>query len=232
MLLYLSFAFRYTVADRYAFFIPFYCVLAILMGRAVAYVQILPQGRVLSYIVLGLCLLPGPVYALAPSLVRHLDIELGTRGDVPFRDDAAYFLTPWKRGEQGAERFASTVLSEVGPGAVIYADTITAGPLLVLQQIQGIRPDVKIVSPIAVSPGAPELNETSVDRLVRAVPVYVTSTRPGNSPAFMLKNYQMQRSGLLWQVQTPLSRAAKGRNLCPDCVGIELPPGPAVARVE
>jgi hypothetical protein len=232
MLLYLTFAFRYTVADRYAFFIPLYCLIAILIGRAVAYVQTLSRHRVLSYMVLVFTLLPGPVYALTPSLVRHLDIELGTRGDVPFRDDIAYFLIPWKWGEQGPERFASTVLEQVSPDAIVYADTTTAGPLLVLQQTQGLRADVKIISPIASSPGAPVLDEESVDRLVQDVPVYVTSKRPGNSPAFMLKNYRMQKSGLLWRVHAPSSRCHKGQNICPDCVDIKAQTGPADARVE
>jgi hypothetical protein len=232
MLLYLIFAFRYTVVDRYAFFIPFYCLTAILMGRAVLYLQTLSQGRILSYGVLVLTLLPAPVYALTPSLVRHLNIELGTRGDVPFRDDIAYFLTPWKRGEQGAERFASTVLEQVDSEAIIYADTTTAGPLLVLQQSQGLRRDVSIVSPMAASPGAPVLDEASVDRLVQAVPVYVTSRRPGNSPVFMLKDYRLQKSGLLWRVHVPLSRCHKGQDMCPNCVDIKAQTGPAVARVE
>ena len=232
MLLYLAFAFRYTVADRYAFFIPLYCLIAILIGRAVAHVQALSQRRVLSYAVLLFSLLPGPLYALTPSLVRHLDIELGTRGDVPFRDDVAYFLTPWKRGEQGAERFASTVLEQVSPEAIIYADTTTAGPLLVLQQTQRLRADVRIVSPMAISPGAPVLDEASVERLVQDFPVYVTSKQPGTCPAFILKNYRMQKSGLLWRAHVPLSRFDKARNQCPEYVDIEAQTGPAVARVE
>lgn len=204
MLLYLVFAFRYTVPDRYAFFIPFYCLVAILMGRGVAQMQTLSQRRILSYVVLALALLPAPVYALAPSVAHRLDIELGTRGDVPFRDDAAYFLQPWKRGEQGPERFATEALAQVTPAAVIYADTTTAGPLLMTQQTQGLRADVKIISPMASSPGAPILNKASVARLLQDRAIYVTSTRPGNCPDFLLENYQMYRLGLLWRVSSPL----------------------------
>ena len=32
LLLYCAFAFRYTVPDRYAFFIPFYCLVSLLIG--------------------------------------------------------------------------------------------------------------------------------------------------------------------------------------------------------
>jgi len=232
MLLYLAFAFRYTVPDRYAFFIPFYCLVAILIGRAVAHAQTLSRHRALSCTVLVFALLPGPVYAVTPALVRHLNIELGTRGDVPFRDDVAYFLVPWKRGEQGPERFASTVFQQVSPEAIIYADTIAAGPLLVLQQTQGLRPDVRIVSPMASSPGAPVLDEASIDRLAQDFPVYVTSPKPGNCPAFMLKDYRMQRSGLLWQLRLPLPRSARKGNRQPECADVETQTSPSVARAK
>ena len=60
--LYLIFAFRYTVADRYVFFLPFYCLVAVLIGLGADALLERYSRRAVAFAVLVLALLP-----LAPT---------------------------------------------------------------------------------------------------------------------------------------------------------------------
>jgi hypothetical protein len=200
VVLFFVFAFRYTVPDRYGFFIPFYCVASILTGAG-AYVAVRHINRkAFSYLILFFSLLPVPVYAYAPSLAAKMQLDLGTRGDIPYRDDYKYFLQPWKTGYDGAERFAQQALEAVENNAVIYADSTTVAPLLYVQEVKGARPDVKIVSGTAKSKDAPRFDKTTIERLLQDGPIYVVSPKPGYCPAFVLDNYELVQAGLLWRV--------------------------------
>lgn len=198
--LFLLFAFRYTVADRYAFFIPFYCVVAAVIGLGAHEILSRVQGKVLPYAIAAFSLLPIGVYAAAPALAQRAKLRIGTRQDVPYRDDYAYFLRPWKTGYTGAERFATQALAAVENGAVIWADITTVAPLLYAQEIKGLRPDVQIVSTIASTPGAPVIGEQTITELLAEHPIYVVSRTPGYCPAFILKSCRLAEAGVLWRV--------------------------------
>jgi hypothetical protein len=197
LVLYFAFAFRYTVADRYAFFIPFYTVQARVPHKATPYA-------------IALCsLLPVAVYAAAPALAERMELPIGTRGDIVYRDDYEYFLRPWKTGDGGAERFAAEALAGVEPNAIICADTTTVGPLLYVQEVKGVRPGVRVVTGIISSRGAPPYNRELLELLIDAQPVYVTSIRPGYCPSFVRENYTPTKAGVLWRVDKPASSATR-----------------------
>jgi hypothetical protein len=197
--LFFLFAFRYTVPDRYAFFIPFYCLVSILTGFG-AFVWTQKNLKVPAFWVLLFCILPVGVYAALPSLAGKIQLNIGTRNDIPYRNDYEYFLRPWKTGYKGAEQFAEEALSSVEDGAVIYADNTTVGPLLYLQEVKGKSPDVKIVSGSINSKDAPGFNEQTIEQLLKAGQVYVVSNKSGYCPEFVLDNYNLIRAGILWQV--------------------------------
>lgn len=199
-LVYFIFAFRYTVPDRYAFFIPFYVLTALATGRAVHWLLGRTRERGLRAAMILASLLPVGVYGLLPPALEALDLKLPTRGDVPFRHDPSYFLTPWKMHDQGARRFAVRALDAVGPEAVVFADLTTAPPLLLLQQLETYRTDVHIVSAVAASPQSPPFNQASLADLVAQRPVYVVSRQPGYCPDFVLAHFDLVRSGVLWRV--------------------------------
>jgi hypothetical protein len=194
------FAFRYNVPDRYAFFIPFYCLVSILTGFGANVLWNQKHLKIPAFLVLFFCILPAGVYAALPSLAEKMQLNIGTRNDVPYRDDYEYFLRPWKTGYKGAELFANEALSTVDNGAVIYADATTIGPLLYLQQVKGKRPDVKIVSGTVNSKDAPKFDEQTIRQLLKAGQVYVVSNKPGYCPGFVLDNYNLIRAGILWRV--------------------------------
>ncbi|MFC1604482.1 protein O-mannosyl-transferase family [Planctomycetota bacterium] len=198
--LFFLFAFRYIVPDRYAFFIPFYCLVSILIGLGMDTLRSQKYLKVPVFLILLFCILPVGVYVAAPTLARKMQLNLGTRNDISHRDDYGYFLRPWKTGYKGAELFANEALDLPGNNAVIYADTTTVGPLLYLQEVKGKRPDVKIVSSTINSKDAPKFNEQTIGQLLEAGPVYVVSPRPEYCPQFVLNHYDFTRVGILWQV--------------------------------
>lgn len=199
--LFFAFAFRYTVPDRYAFFIPFYCTVAIFMGTGTYILQQHINIRYFVPAVLIFGLLPVNVYAVGPILAAKMKLNIGTRSDIPYRDDYAYFLQPWKTGYTGAEKFADNIFNTVDKDAVIYADSTTVPPLLYTQEVRGIRPDVKIISGTVNSKDSPKLNEHTIGQLLRERSIYIVSPKPGYCPAFILEDYELSRTDILWKVE-------------------------------
>lgn len=199
-ILFFVFAFRYTVSDRYAFFIPFYCAASVFIGLGVHLFQSRTSSRVFGILVSVFSVLPVGVYIVAPTLVEKMQFNIGTRGDIPYRDDYKYFLQPWRTGDKGAERFAEEALETKEKDSVIYADLTTVGPLLYVQEVKGKRPDVKIVSSVIKSENAPGFDEQTIEQLLKEGAVYVVSRRPRYCPAFVLDNYDLVPAGVLWRV--------------------------------
>lgn len=198
----LAFAFRYTVPDRYAFFIPFYVMVSLLVGwGAHAVLASTGHARWVARGMVVAALVPVAVYAAAPWVARKAGVQIATRGDVPYRDDLSFFLVPWKTSYAGADRFAAEALGSAAPHAVIYADLTTLGPLLVTQQTRGIRPDVAIVNPVVPRPESPPWSAQVLPGLLETRPVYVVSCKSGYCPQFMLAGYDLVRAGLLWRVR-------------------------------
>jgi hypothetical protein len=200
IVLFFVFAFRYTVPDRYAFFMPFYCMVSILIGVGTYFLQMRIKNKAFVPLVLLFGLLPVGVYAVAPALAKKAQFDIGTRNEISYREDYKYFLQPWKTGYDGAEKFADEALSFVEKNAVIYADVTTVGPLLYAQEVKGKRPDVKIVSGTVNSKDSPRFDEQSIEKLLQQRSVYVVSAEPGYCPAFMLDNYELKRVGILWRM--------------------------------
>jgi hypothetical protein len=105
LILYFVFAFRYTVPDRYAFFIPFYCIVSLLIGLGV-YQYLAGSGGITANLFVIFCLVVVPVYYMAPKIAEKLDIKIGSGREIEYRNNETYFLWPWKIGYKGAERFA------------------------------------------------------------------------------------------------------------------------------
>ncbi|MCK4305711.1 MAG: DUF2723 domain-containing protein [Candidatus Eisenbacteria sp.] len=199
--LYFLFAFRYTVADRYAFFLPFYCFAALLIGFGADLFLRRHKSKALAIIVLVVALLPIPIYSIAPSVARKAYPPLGQRRQRPYRDEYAYFLKPWKMNCLSAERFAKDALLRVEEGAVIYAFPTDVHTLLYAQEVQGIRPDVRIVSSFDKSPHAPAFNANSVAELIRdETAIYVVTPAAGYCPDFLRDTYEFVKAGSIYRV--------------------------------
>jgi len=201
--LYFVFAFRYTVPDRYVFFLPFYCFAAVLIGLGVDVILRRYDRKTLVFVVLAFALLPISTYFITPAVARRMYKSLGQRRQRPYRDEYIYFLQPWKRGYRGAERFANEALDIVEKNAVIYADPTTVHALLYVQEVKGKRRDVKIVSGYDSSENAPTFAEDTFKQLMEDSAVYVVSALKGYCPQFLLEKYEFEQAGVLWKVVVP-----------------------------
>jgi hypothetical protein len=200
IVLFFIFAFRYNVPDRFAFFLPFYCMVSVFAGLGAYFFLEQINRKVFVVLVLLFSFLPVAVYAVAPAWAEKMQFNLGTRNNVPYRNDYKYFLQPWKTGYRGAERFADEALDAVENNAIIFADSTTVAPLLLVQEIKGRRPDVKVVSGVISSKDAPSFNEHTVEQLLKYRTVYVVSRQAEYCPSFILDNYNLVQVGHLWRV--------------------------------
>jgi hypothetical protein len=177
------------VQDRYAFFIPFYCLACILFGIGFDLLIKLPNRKNIAYVVFILALLPIPVYIIAPVAAEKMQFKLPTRGDIPYRNDYRWFLQPWKTGYRGTERFADEVFSELESGAVVYADSTMVYPLLYAQQVKGKRADIRIISQSASSEGLPLLVEKPLEAWLLEGEVFAVSPVGGS-----------KGTGIVWKI--------------------------------
>jgi hypothetical protein len=189
LILFFVFAFRYTVPDRYAFFIPFYCLVSVLAGVGFNLLIVQSNRKVLCWLVFIFVLLPIPVYIYAPAIAEKQKFNISTRADIPYRNDYVWFLRPWKTGYKGAEEFAEEVFEELRPEAVVYGDNTMVYPLLYVQEVKGQRADIKIISRYAGSEGVPLLSEKSIEQWLAETDVYAVSPVGG-----------IRGQGVVWKV--------------------------------
>lgn len=201
LILFFVFAFRYTVPDRYAFFMPFYCLAAVLTGVGThLFFRRYPQ-KGYAILILVLALLPLVAYKYVPVFAEKAEVNLGIKRTIPYRNDYIWFLQPWKTGYNDPEQFAKEALAGVEKEAIIIADGTTVYPLWYVQRFKETASDVKVVSnhesyenPI-MFPAADTISKLLTER-----PVYVVSPVEGYCPKFLMKRYEFEKSGVLWKV--------------------------------
>lgn len=201
LLLFFFFAFRYTVPDRYAFFLPFYCVASVFIGVGMHVFLKRYSHKSYAILIFAFALIALPVYEFVPLAAERLKINLGTKRTIPYRNDYTHFLRPWQGGDEGPALFAREALSMVEEGGIIIADSTTVCPLWYVQEIEGVRPDAKVVSwhksyknPIAV-PTADTIGELMAER-----GVYVVSPVAGYCPDYLLEGYDFIKTGPIYRV--------------------------------
>ncbi len=201
LVLFFVFAFRYTIPDRYAFFIPFYCVVSILIGVGMhLFFQRYPQ-KLYAILIFLFALLPLAVYKFVPIAAENLKVNLGMKRTIPYRNNYTHFLQPWKRASSGPELFANEALGSVEKEAIIIADGTTVYPLWYVQEVKGTAPDVKIVSTHGSyeSPITFPTKDT-IGKLVAERAVYVVSPVAGYCPDYLLKYYDFIKTGPIYRV--------------------------------
>jgi hypothetical protein len=189
LILYFIFAYRYTVPDRYAFFIPFYCLISVLIGVGFDFLITLFRYKILCWIVFIFALLPIPIHIAVPFFAEKFEYNLSTRADVPYRNDYTWFLRPWKFGYHGAERFAEETFETLDPESVVYADNTMVYPLLYRQEVKVKRADIRIISEYAGSQGVPLLSERSIEQWLSEGDVYAVSPVAGQ-----------KGTGIVWKI--------------------------------
>ena len=195
------FLLRYFIADQSRFALPTLALLAIWAGVGLAWLlervdrnrQWLRQAILLA----GLAVAPAVYWTtwralamghLAPPRAREL----------PFRDEARYWILPWKHDEHSARRFAESVQEQLEPGALLFADGTAAGPLLATAAAASRPPQFQLISPYDLC--APDVVQLA--RADPARPFYVVSPTRGYVPEGLLDgSFAFSRTGVLYRVR-------------------------------
>ncbi len=127
---------RYFVADQATFIVPLLGWLAIWVGLGAAK---MPPHKLRALLVASVAFqLVLPRCAL--HVAKHSELSkkvIAAKRAIPFRDEAAYWLLPWKRKEISAVEFTKAVLLEMPEGGTLFADSTTAPPLMMLRLAEG-----------------------------------------------------------------------------------------------
>ena len=210
--IYFLWAARYKVPDQYSFFVPFYVCGSLLIGVGAA--ALLAWRRWMAWLLVALAIAPVGVYAALPSAARSAGFVFFKR-ELPYRDPYAYFLQPWKCGDRSARRFAEDVLATLPENAILLPDTTASMPLKCFQDVEGRRPDVRIVDPydakFEASVGPYWQSKTDLLPGARAEGrrVFVISEEAGYVPPWVLTYDRLERFGPIFEVK-PLRPAGEG----------------------
>ena len=187
LILFFVFAFRYDVPDRYAFFMPFYCLAPILIGLGYHNLVRRKKSRLIRYLAAFFTLLPIPAYIITPIIAEKIGFRIPTERTIPYRNDYIWFLRPWNGSNTGPERFATEALSSVEDNAIILADGTTVYALWYVQQVKGIKTGVKVLSRHGSyeNPAAFPTKET-IGEMMAKNPVCVVSPLAGYCPDYLL----------------------------------------------
>jgi hypothetical protein len=196
----LVWAVRYDVPDQYTFFIPSLVLLAVITGCGAARFL---EGRSARWraVLIVAAAFPAVVYVPLPRMARAAGLRLGLSRTVPYRDEYAYFLHPWKTGYRGAERFACGLGEMLPESAVLIADGTTVRPIHYLQQLGHWRRDVEVFPALdRPTEATRELSEQRLAGALAAGRVFVVTPQRGYCPSWLLERYEFVRDGPVYRV--------------------------------
>lgn len=142
------FAVTYKSNHKYEVFIQSYLIFAIWIAYgANSLLEKYPIKKKILYIICIASVFLQPIsYFLTTKLIERCPnlLPIAIR-NVPYRNNFTHFFWPPKYNAYGAERYGQEVMNELPKNAVIIADWTLLTVLLHMQEIEGMRPDVKIV---------------------------------------------------------------------------------------
>ncbi len=177
-----GFALRYNVPDQHVFMLHSYIFLIVFLAIGVDWLCDRTPSRFRSVIVIALAL-PAPlVYWIVPDLLQQRFPEIAARclpdRVLPYRDNATWFLRPWRHGYDGPLRFAREVLASVPEDGILTIDSTPMTPLLYVQNADGLRRDVRILAGYVFQPwfeDAIDMASPQRDEIVSQGRLYATT---------------------------------------------------------
>jgi len=143
-----AFVARYPIPDLYTYFTPVCVLTALWFGLGAGWLLRrwpTPRWRRRVLILLSLnALAPLLVYSLFPWVAETRGWWRTRMRDLPFRNEYAAFLQPWRAGDESAAQMARTALQQAGPGGWIVADSTTAYAIAVTYLLYGGPPEVRV----------------------------------------------------------------------------------------
>lgn len=190
--------------DKFAFYYLAYYAAAFAAGIGAAWLaeRLAPRPArtrqaVLAALLAAVLAMPVLVYQLLPPALNRTGIyaaQLGIR-EVPGRPSWEYYLNPSRRNYQGARWFAEGALNVVAPDAVIITDYPLATPLLYLQTIEHLRPDVQVVVLEAAEQVAFALD------VAQRRPIYLAHTERGYDIAGLERYFDIEPAGPIFALR-------------------------------
>jgi hypothetical protein len=121
----------YRVPDQFTFILPTLTMVA--AAAAVGVAVLADRSRrwrtaVVCAVLASLLWQPAAYWA-APKAAGALGVKAATTERLPFRNEARYWMTPWKQDERSALLFARAAFDEAAPDGVIVPDSTSQPPL-------------------------------------------------------------------------------------------------------
>ena len=182
------------VPDRHVFYLPFYAIVALLIGLGADWLA--EQRRTGPYLEFATFLVPIAAYIVLPVGLNALELSPFGFRDLPYRNGNLFQLLPAKTGYTGPRQFGQEVLNSLPPNAVVLADHTIRQNLLFLQQVEGRRPDVELVE-IYNGQGRqlPYVQETIGER-----PVFAGAIDRYLDHEEITAHYDIEPYGLIYQI--------------------------------
>ncbi|MCY2927484.1 MAG: hypothetical protein NT031_19015 [Planctomycetota bacterium] len=134
---------RYNVLDQFTFILPTMIVISVAAGVGLDVLCGLSarwRAAALTACVISIVAAPA-LYAAAPELAARVRPQKQRHA---YRDEARYWMVPWKHNENSAQRFARAALVQAGPNGVIIPDSTSGAPLAAFQRLRGFCPEVEV----------------------------------------------------------------------------------------
>ena len=191
---------RYHVPDQFTFLLPTMLMIALFAGVGVAVLaDESPRRRRTAVIAVAISvLLPPTAYSLSPWLLQVAGVDVYRARQLPYRDEARYWLVPWKQNEDSAERFATEALQQAAPNGMIAADLTSLFPLLLVQRRDDLGSDVSVMLHSTLD-HLWTRDQVSTRATLNSRPVYVVSPLKGHAPACLLDHASFGREGVLYR---------------------------------
>ncbi len=127
---------RYPVPDQFTFILPSMVMIAVLACVGLDVLAGLSvRWRTVMIILMLISIVIQPVAYKAASEIAQRRIAKVRERQLPFRNEIAYWMQPWKQNEKSAAKFASLAIQEAGPAGVIFADNTSIYPLWLAQRL-------------------------------------------------------------------------------------------------
>jgi len=143
------FVVRYPVPDQFTFMLPslFMIALAAAVGLATIAQRSVLWGRRTATACVAFAAIATLAYAVLPGMIPQSSLP---HRHLPFRDEARYWVTPWKHNEHSAAQFAQAAwaqlkpLCDAGTEPILVLDQTSLYPMFLTQETQGLCPRAQI----------------------------------------------------------------------------------------
>ncbi|MFA6133551.1 MAG: DUF2723 domain-containing protein [Phycisphaerae bacterium] len=184
---------RYSIPDQFTFFLPSLLMIALASGVGAAYMagRSLRWAKAVAFACVISIVLPPVMYYSSPHLLAMAGIAIHRR-KLPFRDEARYWMVPWKQDESSADQFAVAALLQAQPDAVVFLDGTTLYPLKLKQRLEGLSPDVTLTDGGEPMPSY-ESHNSEFRQVLGNRPLLVVTPQAGYVPEKLLSDAEFVR---------------------------------------